>query len=354
MAMEKRSLDFLRTILETPSPSGFEQPVQKLVRERLKEYCDEVRTDVHGNVIGVRNPKAKMRVMLAGHVDEIGFMIQSISDDGFLRFAGIGGIDPQIPVGQRVQIHSEKGPVSGVIGKKAIHLMDAEERGKSLKLHELWIDIGAKNRKEVEKCVQIGDPVTLDVKFLPLKNNLVAARGMDDRVGTFTVIETLRLVAKKKLNVAVYGVSTVQEELGLRGARTSAFGIDPHVGIAIDVGQASDHPTVDKGRFGDVKLGKGPMLHRGANINPVLGQMLVRTAQKAKIPYQFTGAPTATGTDANAMQIARAGAATALLSIPNRYMHTPVEIISLKDLENAAKLLAHFLSHLPAKVDFTP
>ncbi len=352
--MRKESLAFLKALIQIPSPSGFEEKAQQLVRRHLRKYCDTVETDVHGNVIGVRNPKGKVRVMLAGHVDEIGFMVKHIAENGYIYFSPIGGVDTGLVAGQRVVIHGARGPVAGVVGKKAIHLLESEERKKVPKWKDLWFDIGAKDRRTAESIVAVGDPATFEVGFQPLLGELVAARGFDDRVGSFVVVETMRLIASKKLNVAVYGVSTVQEEIGLRGARTSAFGIDPHAGIAIDVDHAVDFPGVDKKEFGEVDVGKGPMLYRGANINPHLGRRLIDTARKHKIPFQMHPAPTATGTDANVIQISRAGVAAALVSIPTRYIHTPAEVLSLADLENAVKLLAACLVEMPAIIKFIP
>ena len=354
--MKADSVDFLKSIVEVPSPSGFEQPVRELISNRMEVFCDEVRHDVMGNVIGVLNPGAKTRVMLAGHCDEIGMMVKNITKEGYIYFAAIGGIDPTLLAGQRVLIHNERGNAPGVIGKKAIHLMEKEELGKAPRIHDLWIDVGAKDKKAAERLVAVGDCATVDAGFLRLDRDIVAARGFDDRCGAFAVAEAMRLLAadRKKLKVAVYGVATTQEEIGLRGARTSAFGIDPHAGIAVDVGFASDYPTADKNRVGDVSIGKGPIISKGANINPVLGQMLVDAAKRKKIPYQMEGAPRGTGTDANAMQMTRAGVATALVSVPNRYMHTPVEVVSLRDLENTSKLMAATVLAIKASQDFTP
>jgi len=357
--MKADSVDFLRRIVEAPSPSGFEWPVRKIVAERMKGFCEDVRHDVMGNVIGVLNPGAKLRVMLAGHCDEIGMLITNITDDGYLYFGSIGGFDPTVLVSQRVWIHSEKGgEVPGVVGRKPIHLISREKDDitKAPKLHELWLDIGAKDRKDAEKVVSVGDSVTIDAGFRELRNDIVAGRGFDDRVGAFAVAETLRLLAAepKRLKVAVYGVATTQEELGLRGAHTSAYGIDPHAGIAIDLGFASDYPTINKNITGDVALGKGPIISRGANINSVLGKMLVAAAKKNKIPYQVDGAPGATGTDANIMQITRAGVAAALVSVPNRYMHTPVELVSLRDLDHTSELLAATILGMKETEDFIP
>ena len=352
--MDNETFDFLRQLIETPSPSGFEAPAQRLVRQRLEQVADEVRTDVHGNVISAINPGGELRVMLAGHCDEIGLMVQHVLDGGFIRVAAIGGIDPAVVAGQRLVIHSANGPVHGVIGRKAIHHMEKDERGKPMKLHELWVDIGAKDRDDALASVEIGDPATFNVGLTELKNNVLTARGFDDRVGAFVMVETMRLLKQSRPDVAVYGVSTVQEELGLRGARTSAFGIDPHIGVAIDVGFASDYPGADKDRIGDVKIGAGPLLHRGPNINHVVGRMLVDVAKANDIPYQMSGEPRATGTDANAMQINRAGAATALVSVPNRYMHTPVEICSKDDIDNCSKLLAAFCAQIKPDIDLVP
>ncbi len=347
-------VDFLERMMETASPSGFEGEVQREIKRDLEEFCDEVRIDTHGNVIGVLNPSGQKRIMICGHCDEIGLMVTYIDDNGFIYFSPIGGIDPMVLPGQRVTIHTKDGKIFGCIGRKPIHLLEEEERKKVPKTHELWIDIGAKDKEDAESAVKIGDPITILAGFQILRNEIAMARGFDDRIGVFIVVETLRELSKRELSVAVYGVSTVQEELGLRGARTSAFGIDPHAGIAIDVGFATDHPEANRKRVGEVKLGKGPILHKGANINPVLGNMLIEVAQEKNIPYQLTGEPRATGTDANVIQITRSGVATALVSIPNRYMHTPTELVSLKDVENCIKLLCETISKMPHDIDFTP
>lgn len=352
--MKKASLDFLKALLEAPSPSGFEQPVQGVWRRQMKRYADEVYTDVHGNAIAALNSQGKPRVMLAGHCDEVGFMVNYINDDGFIYFSAIGGVDPAIVSARRVKIFTDKGIVYGVVGRKAIHMMDQEERKKVPEMHKLWIDVGAKDKKEAEKLVSIGDPIVLDYGFQALRNGLVVGRGFDDRIGSFAVAETLRILSSKKPKAAVFAVSTVQEEIGLRGAKTSAFGIEPDVGIAVDVGNASDHPDADKQKAGEMSLGKGPVIVRGANINPIVGTGLVASARKNKIPFQMLGSPRATGTDANVMQVTRSGVAAGLVSVPNRYMHTPVEMISLNDLDNASKLLAAYIMTLTVKTDFTP
>jgi endoglucanase len=354
--MQKDRLEFLENLMAAWCPSGFEEEAQEVVRRRLAGHCDEVRTDVHGNVIAGVNPAAPLRVMLAGHVDEIGLMVSHIDENGYLFFQTIGGFEPAILAGQRVVVHGAKGPVQGVIGRKAIHLLTDEERKAPLKIDDMFIDIGAASADQARKRARVTDPVTLDVELKHLLGSLVASRGFDDRIGSFVVVETLLALAKRRPKAAVWAVSTVQEEVGLRGARTSAYGLDPHVGLAVDVGFASDYPTGDKDKrkLGDVRIGKGPILCRGPNINPRVADGLEKTAKARKIPYQFQAAPGATGTDANAIQVNRAGVATALVSVPNRYMHTPVEVLSLDDADNTIRLLVEYILTLKTGDTFVP
>ena len=352
--MNKDSLSFLKDLMRQPSPSGFEVPAQKVVKARMKAVADTVATDVHGNVTGMLNAKASLKVMLAGHVDEIGLMITHIDANGYIYMAAIGGMDPAVIVGQRVCLLSARGTVRGVVGRKPIHLMDAADKSKEIKIDDLWIDIGAKNKKDAQKAVAVGDPIVIHPDFIEMRNELVSSRAFDDRIGAWVVTEVLRALKGRKLNVAVFAVSTVQEEIGLRGAITSAYNIHPDAGIAVDVGFTADYPGGDPKKVGDVSLGKGPILHIGANINPVLGQMLIVTAKKRRIPYQMQAEPRGTGTDANPIQLARGGCAAALVSVPNRYMHTPVEVVSLKDLDNTVALIAATLLDLRGNESFIP
>lgn len=354
--MKKDRRQFLEDLMATWCPSGFEENAQEVVRRRIADRCDELRTDVHGNVLAGVNVEAPLRVMLAGHVDEVGLMVSHIDEGGYLFFQAIGGYDANILTGQRVIVHGAKGPVQGVIGRRAIHLMTPEDRKEAPKLEDLFIDIGAADAKDACKHVRVTDPVTIDVGLKCLLHNCVASRGFDDRIGSFVVIETLIELTGRRPKVAVWAVSTVQEEVGLRGARTSAFGLDPHVGIAVDVGFASDYAGADKDKrkIGDVKVGAGPILCRGPNINAAVGQGLEKTAKARKIPHQFQAAPSATGTDANAIQVNRAGVATALVSVPNRYMHTPVEVISLDDADNTIRLLTEYTLTLKPADTFIP
>ncbi len=352
--MRAESVKFLQALCESPSPSGFEGPAQKVWMKRTRPWADSVRMDVHGNAIAVRNQKGAPRVMLAGHVDEIGFMVKYIADDGYLSFAPIGGVDIAVATARRVTIHGAHGPVTGVTGRKPIHLSTNGDKSAKTEWHQMWIDIGAKDRAQAEKKVALGDPITFAEGFAVLGEDRVTSRGFDDKVGSWVVSEVFRLLEGKRLACSLHGVSTVQEELGLRGATTSAFGIDPAVGVAIDVTFASDHPEVDKKMVGEISLGKGPVIARGANINHKVFERMVALAKKNKIPYQVEPSPRATGTDANAIQRNRSGVAAALVSIPNRYMHTPVEMVSLTDLEATARLLAAFVQSLSGKDDYTP
>lgn len=353
--MEKAAKKFLEQILETPSPSGYEQPVQEIVRKYAGSFADDVKTDLHGNVIACGNPKGALRVMFAGHADQIGLIVSHINECGYIYTNTIGGWDPQQLVGQRMTIHSAKGPIPAVISRKAIHLLDQDERKVVVKHKDMWLDIGAKNGEEASEVVEIGDPVTLELRYQEMRNNLANSPGMDDKVGLWVSIEALRRAKKRGgLKVALYAVSTVQEEIGLRGAITSAFGIDPHVGIAIDVTHATDCPTIDKTQEGDVKLGGGPVIYRGPNMSPVVVNRLRKAAEKEEIVCQWAASGRGTGTDANAIQITRAGVAAGLVSIPNRYMHSAVEMISLDDIDRAADLLAEFALGIEKDADFTP
>jgi len=352
--MDESALAFFKRTLHTPSPSGYENPLQELVRDYAAGFADEVRTDVHGNVIAVRNPGAPRRLMLAGHCDQIGLIVQYIDAEGYLYVQSIGGWDVLMLIGQRMTVWTEAGPIAAVMGRKPIHLLTDDERKQVPKMKDLWLDIGAANKEEAEKLVRIGDPVTVELGCQELRNDRLAAPAMDDKCGLWVVLEALRRIDPKKLEVAVYAVSTVQEEVGLRGARTSAFGIDPHVGVAVDVTHASDCPTVEKKEGGDIALGKGPVIERGPNMNPKVVRRLMEVAKAHDIPFQIGASGKATGTDANSIQVSRSGVATGLVSIPNRYMHSPVEVVSLADLDRSADLLARFAESLGLDDDFTP
>jgi putative aminopeptidase FrvX len=354
--MRDQSLEFLKDLVNTPSPSGYEQRVAKLYRDYAERFADRVTTDIHGSVTAVVNPGASMKIMLAGHMDEIGFIVHYISDEGLLYFSAIGGHDSIIPVGQMVWVHGRQ-RVPGAIGRKAIHLLDPEEGKKKPELKDLWIDIGASSRAEAEAVVQIGDVVTYQYEFQPLVGNHAMARGFDNKAGLFIVAETLRLLREEgglRDGVGVYAVGTVQEEIGSRGARTSAFAIGAQTGLAVDVDHAVDYPGVSKAQYGRLDLGKGPSVSRGANTNPVVFDLICQAAREEGIAYQVRVAPGATPTDAGMMQINGPGMATGLLGVPLRYMHTPCEIVSLKDVEDCARLMAAYCRRVTPETDFTP
>jgi putative aminopeptidase FrvX len=354
--MRPQSLTFLRRLLDTPGPSGFEAPPARVWREEAESLADEVRIDNSGNSIAVLGPDRSPRVMLAGHIDEIGLMIVHVDDDGFLSFSTIGGWDPQVLVGQRVRILSKRGPVDGVIGKRAIHLIKSEERDRATKVTDLWIDIGAKKKRDAVARVRVGDPGVLAADALELPGGRMAARSIDNRIGAFVVLEALRLLRRRTPKAGCYAVATTQEEIAWAGggAKTSAVSIDPTVAFVVDVTHATDHPQVDKKQHGDVVLGGGPVLSRGSAVNPIVFELLVETAERERIPYQLHAAPRDTGTDADAIYTAQRGIPTGLVSVPNRYMHSPNEMVDLKDLDRAARLLAAVTRRITGVTDFTP
>jgi endoglucanase len=355
MVLEAESAEFLEKMLRTNTPSGHEAEGQLLWKERTKAFCDSISGDVHGNVIAAVNEKAPLRVMLAGHCDEIGFMVTHITPEGFLCFAAIGGVDAKVLPGTQVAFLNESNTF-GVIGKRPIHFEKGEERKNLWEIRDLWIDIGALNREEAEAYTPVGTAGCIAPNYTSLLNQRVTSKAWDNKVGSFLVSEVLKLLTYRRdaLKVAVYGVSTVQEEIGSRGAVTAGYGIDPHVGIALDVSFATDIPTDDKKIAGDISLSKGPILHRGPNMNPVLTELFKKTAKKKKIPVQWAAEPGVSLTDADVLQISRAGVATGLVSIPTRYIHTPVETCSMFDVERAARLIADTIVALSPDTDFRP
>jgi len=354
--MPARSYDFLTRLLDAPGPSGFEGAPARLWRAEASEFADAVRADVHGNAYATVNPNGAPRLMFAGHLDEIGLMVVHVDDDGYLSFDGIGGWDPQVFVGQRVTLLGRAGPVHGVVGKKAIHLMDKEDRDKVSKVEDLWVDIGARNRKEAQARVRVGDPGVLTSTALRLPNGRLSSRSLDNRIGAYVVLAALRLLAGKRLAARVTAVGTTQEEIGYTGggARTSATELDAQVAIVVDVTHATDYPGVEKRKHGDVKLGGGPVLSRGSAVNGGVFERLVAVAEREKIPYTVEAAPRLTSTDADHIFTAHRGVATGLVSVPLRYMHSPNELVHLEDIDRAARLLAGFARSLKAGDDFIP
>jgi len=359
-AITPGSLDFFRAAILTPSPSGYEQPIQRLVRDFISPHADQVRTDVHGNVIASAGDPAGPRLLLAGHCDQIGMLVTYVDEFGFVYAQTIGGWDPQQLIGQAMTVWTDSGPLPAVISRKPIHLLNETERKQVVQLEQLWLDIGAKSKAEADAKVRVGDCITLDLRYRPLLENLISGPGMDNKSGMWTVIEALRRCVERvatkhaELKCHLHSVSTVQEEIGLRGAKTAAGSVQPDVAIAVDVTHASDCPTIDKTQQGDIKLGGGPVIFRGPNMSPVVTERLISLAREHSIPFQLAAIGRATPNDANVLQIHGGGVATGLVAIPNRYMHSAVEVISLDDIHHAAELLCRFALRLTPDCDFTP
>jgi putative aminopeptidase FrvX len=346
--MNEASLHFLKKLVNTPSPVGHETRGQRVWLDYASQFADETFSDTYGNCVAVLNKGGGPRIMLAGHADEIAMAVNYIDDNGFIYVRKMGGIDAAITKAQRVVIHTRDGAVKGVVGSVAPHLTKQDTDPKPPKIHELFIDIGTGSRKEAEKIVRIGDPITLADEFDFLRGDLVVARAFDNRIGTFAVAETLRLLkeSKAKLNAEVCAVSNVQEEVGLLGARQIAYSLQPEIALVVDVTHATDYPTVSKAQHGDIKIGKGPAVtHGGCNHSEVV-KRLEEVAARKKIPLQHEATSATTGTDADVIFWTRGGIASALISLPNRYMHSPVEVVSLKDLELIPRLMAGFVQSL--------
>ncbi len=352
--MRKASVDFLRSLVNTPSPVGHEARGQRVWLDYARQFADETFSDAYGNCVAVLNKGGSPRLMLAAHADEIAMAVNYINDEGYLYVRKMGGVDAAITKAQRVVVHTSKGPVKGVVGTVAPHLMKQEKDAKLPKIHDLFIDIGAGSRKEAQELVRIGDPVTLSDEFDLLRNDLAVARAFDNRVGTFAVAEALRLLkeSKARLQAEVCAVSNVQEEVGLLGARQIAYSLKPDVALVVDVTHATDYPTINQTQHGDIKAGHGPALTHGGCNHPVVVARLEALARAKKIPLQHEAMSSTTGTDADAIFWTRGGIASALVSLPNRYMHSPVEVVSLKDLEMIPQLLAAFAGSLKRGEEF--
>jgi putative aminopeptidase FrvX len=335
---------FLTDLLHARSPSGYEFEAQKVFDRHVKPAADRYDKDAMGNRLATLNPKGDPVLMLAGHMDELGLIITFVNKDGFIYFDTIGGHDRIMIPGRRVIIQTANGPVKGVTGKRAIHLMDEADRKKVPEIHEIWIDIGARSKKEALERVAIGDVATYDHEFELIDGSIGAARAFDNKVGAYIIGETLVRLAKqkKKLAAKLVSVATTQEEIGVRGATTAVYAVNPHIAVAVDVGHATDHPDCDNRKYGETKLGGGPIICRGANINPKVFSRLTQCAKKLKLPHQFEAEPRPTGTDARAIQTGRSGVATGLISVPLRYMHTPSEMVDLEDVEHCVQLLVEF------------
>ena len=352
--MRDASVRLLETLINTPSPVGHEARGQRVWLDYVSPFADETFSDHYGNCVAVLNKGGSPRVMLAGHADEIALVVSYIDDNGFLYVRRMGGVDPVVSKAQRVHVHTSDGPVLGVIGNVAPHLTKADGEKKYHKIDDLFIDIGVGSKKEAEKVVRVGNPVTVVDEFARLRGELAVARAFDNRIGTFAVAEALRLLSedRKGLKAEVCAVSNIMEEIGLLGARQIAYTLKPDVALVVDVTHATDYPTVSKALHGDVKIGQGPTLtHGGANHVEVV-RRLEKVAKDLGIPLQHEAQSGTSGTDTDAIFWTRGGIPSALVSLPNRYMHSPVEVVSLQDLEQIPVLLSGFVRSLKKGEEF--
>lgn len=354
--MKKKQIKFLKQLVETPSPTGFEEPVAALVRERLGEVADEVSTDTMGSVAAVLSgtDEAAPSLMLAAHMDEIGLMVTYISPEGFLSVASLGGVDAAILPGMRVDVHTASGVLRGVVGRKPIHLIEPDERKNVTPLSGLVIDLGMK-AKRVRKLVAVGDPITFGVGFERFGDDMAVSKCFDDKCGVWVACRVMEKLAEAGRAAGDFvAVATTQEEIGTRGAQTSAHAVNPDVALAFDVTHATDYPGIDATKYGKIVCGGGPVIARGPNINPVVFERLVAAAKAEGLPYQLEAEPSVTGTDARAIQVTRAGIPTGLISVPLRYMHTPTEVVCLADLDATVRLITRFARDLTSEVSFVP
>lgn len=356
--MQDHALEFLRRLLDAPGPSGFESAPARVWREEAASFADEVTHDVVGNSYARVKPRESSSpaptVLLVGHIDEIGFLITHIDKQGYLWFAPLGGWDDQVVVGQRIRILGQRGDVIGVIGKKASHLLSEEDRGKPAKLDDMWIDIGAENHDDALQRVEVGDPAVIDSNFVQLTDDRCVSRSLDNRVGAFVALEAARLIAEQRCAADVHAVATVTEEITFGGAYTAAFRLPSDVAIAIDLTHATDYPGADKKRDHLAAVGGGPVLTRGATLNDGVFFGLRDAANELGIVTTIQATGSSSGTDADPMIRTGAGTATGLVSVPGRYMHSPNEVVSLDDIENAARIIAKFVSDLTPDLDFRP
>lgn len=353
--MRPSDLKFLKDLTEAPSPSGFEQAAATVFRDFVSEFADQVETNVMGSVHALlKGGENGPSVMLAGHIDEVGMMVNWITPEGFIAFKAIGGVDAAVLPGMRVDVHTKTGVLRGVMGRLPIHLIEDDQRKTVTKLEKLFIDLGLPAER-VKALVRVGDPITYAVGFELFGDDMAVSRAFDDKMGAYICARVLEEV--KKAGGApgdLIAAATVQEEVGLRGGHTSAYGVDPVIGIALEVGHATDYPDVDKRNHGEANCGGGPIIARGPNINPVVFDLLIAAAEKAQVKFQIGAEPRGTGTDANAIQLSRGGKAAALVSVPLRYMHTPTEVLKLSDIEDCVTLLTQFVLDLEPSADFTP
>jgi endoglucanase len=347
----RKTPGLLDKLLRVPAPSGYETPAATLWREEAA--FASLSTDGIGSSVA-RIGDAAPLLSVIGHIDEIGLVVRHIDEQGFLWFAPIGGWDPQILVGQRVEVQGRSGPVPGVVGRKPLHLLDADARKKVDDMKGLHIDVGAAGRDGAAELVRVGDPVVIAGEPLRLAGDRAVSRSMDNRLGAYVALEALRRCHERgSLRGSFAAIAAVQEEIGLFGARTSAFAVEPDLAVVVDVTHATDAPGVDEKELGTHTLGSGPVLFRGATLSPRVFELLVETAEEAGIEHTLGATGNSTGTDADAVQFARSGIPTGLVAIPLRYMHSPVEMVDLADVEATVELIAAFAARLDGSIDLS-
>ena len=351
MTIASDRLAFLNDLLSTPSPSGFEANAARRWREEAGTFATLVDHDLAGNSWASNREDGGMHVVVEGHIDEIGFIVTWIDENGFVWVERIGGWDDQVVVGQRVVIAGREGPVRGVIGKKAAHLLKNDDREKVTQLADLWIDIGAKDRDAAQERIEVGDAVVIDVEPLQVTEDLLVSRSLDNRIGAFVALESLRAVGTDTPH-RVTALAASQEEITMAGALNAAHGLRPDVVIALDVTHATDYPGAGKKADNEVALGGGPVLTRGASVNDKVYRALRAAAESAGVSVSIQAAGRSTGTDADAFRRSGIASAIGLVSIPNRYMHSPNEMVSLGDVEGAIGMIAAFIRDLESGVDF--
>jgi putative aminopeptidase FrvX len=354
--MDDQTYEFLKHLIDTPSPSGYEEPAQAVAAERLREIGASLKVDAHGNLFGRMNEGGRPRVVLTGHVDQVGMIVRHITDEGLLHFETIGGVNPHALYGHRVDVHTRSGPVRGVIGRTLPHYQESDAQQKAMKPHEHWIDIGAASGEKAREAVRVGDPAIWVAPVERLGEGSITGAGIDDKVSVFCAIEALAQLAgdDQACPAEVVVVSAVQEEVTGVGAAVAAYAVDPDVAIAVDVWpMVSDVPGHDKKRYGEAKLGAGPIIMRGANASPIVVDLLCQAADGSDTPYQFAAWPRATPTDAASIFRAREGVPTAVIGIPQHYLHSPSEVVRLEDVDNTTRLLAAFTRSLKPDTDFT-
>src|SRR3954468_3410172 len=344
--------DTLHKLVTAAGPSGYEQAPAAVFREAAAKFAEVSYDSVGSTVARVAGTGAGKSVAVIGHIDEIGLIVHHIDDDGFLWFTGVGGWDPIILVGQRVEISTRDGRVPGVVGKKPIHLMKEDDRKKVPQLKDLHIDIGAADGDEARRLVRIGDVAVIAGEPVAMPNNRFVSRSMDNRLGCFVALEAARIVAEAGGAAGgVDALAVAQEEITFAGARTSAFSLNPDVAIAVDVTFATDQPGLSEQELGRHRFGSGPVLTRGSTLDPAVFELLHETGEAEGIPFTVTASARSTGTDADAFHIARGGIPSSVVSVPLRYMHSPVEMVQLDDVDACARLIAAFAHRLPADLD---